>query len=137
MIDFATLELAAAPNQYLVCSAEICRAAAANRPSPVFSVPAAAVKEAWLRVLSNEPRVKLLESDEPHLQFEFVQRTAVFRFPDRITVRFVPLADGHSTLAVYSRSIYGWSDLGTNRRRIERWLTLLEDALEGGNAPRP
>lgn len=134
MIDFATLELATSPNQYLVCAAELCQAEA-NRAPPSFDVPAVSLREAWFQVVSEEPRVRLVESDDDLLQYAFVQRSAVFRFPDRITVRFLPLADGRSTLAVYSRSIYGYSDLGVNRRRVERWLTALGETVGPGSQP--
>ena len=47
-------------------------------------------------------------------------------FPDTIQVDFLSLGENRSTLAIYSRSKYGYSDLGTNRARIERWLSRLQ-----------
>jgi uncharacterized protein (DUF1499 family) len=37
----------------------------------------------------------------------------------------VPVGDSRSTLAIYSRSQLGRSDLGVNLARIERWLDKL------------
>ncbi len=34
-----------------------------------------------------------------------------------------------STLAIYSRSIYGGRDFGVNRERIDAWLTFLREGL--------
>ncbi len=71
--------------------------------------------------------------DEEGQQFDYVQRSARFRFPDIITVRFISVATYHSesqsTLAIYSRSIYGEDDFGVNRERIEGWLKTLHEGL--------
>ena len=55
-----------------------------------------------------------------------VQRSRIFRFPDTVTVQLFPLPDGGSTLAIYSHSNYGRSDLGVNADRVRRWLVLIE-----------
>ncbi len=62
-------------------------------------------------------------------QFDYVQRSARFRFPDIITVRFISVSSSQSTLAIYSRSIYGKSDFGVNRERIDAWLKTLREGL--------
>ena len=36
-----------------------------------------------------------------------------------------PPIGGGSTLVVWSRSVYGWSDLGANRKRVASWLAAL------------
>jgi uncharacterized protein (DUF1499 family) len=59
------------------------------------------------------------------MQYDYIQRTELMRYPDSITVRFIPLADGQSTLAIYSRSHYGRSDFGVNQARIRAWLAAL------------
>jgi uncharacterized protein (DUF1499 family) len=41
-------------------------------------------------------------------------------------VEFVPLGPDRSSLALYSRSRYGEYDFAKNRKRVERWLFLLE-----------
>jgi uncharacterized protein (DUF1499 family) len=56
------------------------------------------------------------------MQIDYVQRTRLLRFPDLITVRFVPVDDTHSTVAIYSRSVWGKGDMGVNRARVEEWL---------------
>ncbi len=52
----------------------------------------------------------------------YVQTSGLFGFPDYVSVRFIELDAGRSTLAVFSRSRLGQSDLGVNKKRVERWL---------------
>ncbi|MEL7028547.1 MAG: DUF1499 domain-containing protein [Pseudomonadota bacterium] len=129
MIDFQRLTPRARPNTYLVCTPELCPRAGAQQESPVFETPAEAVRDAWFEMIADEPRVRQTEADDASLQYEFVQRTAFLRFPDTITVRFVALDDASSTVIVYSRSRYGYSDMGFNRRRVRDWLDKLEARL--------
>lgn len=132
IMDFSALVLHEKPNQYLVCNADICPKAVAHREAPVFDTPAAALRDAWTKVVAAQPRTKLLESDAEHLADEYVQRSAIFRYPDFVSVRFVDLAEGGSTVAIYSRSKYGYSDLGVNKKRIDEWLDQLTKEVEGG-----
>ena len=44
------------------------------------------------------------------------------RFPDLIAVQFMDEKGGTSTLAIYSRSVYGHSDLGVNKARTMGWI---------------
>ena len=131
MLDFALLELPNSPNTYLVCDEHYCPRAEAHRQPVEFPVHAEVLRDAWFRVLKEEPRITYGTADDAHLQYEFVQRSLIFRFPDYITVRFVGLDEGRSTILAYSRSKYGRSDFGVNQRRIERWLDLVETQLNG------
>lgn len=125
-IDFATLTTAGRQNTYLVCPADLC-AQAPDRASPVLAMPATELRDRWMAMIARQPRVERVAADEQALQYDFVQRSWLMRYPDTVTVRFVPLADGRSTLAVFSRSHYGRKDFGVNRARVDAWL----DALSG------
>ena len=122
LLDFATLKLRWRPNQYLVCPPDRC-AARPHREAPAFDADADRLEAAVLAVAHRQPRVEQLEGDGVERAYEFVQRTRKFGFPDLISVRIWPLPEGRSTLGIYSRSKYGWSDLGVNRRRVEAWLS--------------
>ncbi len=95
----------------------------------MFGVSVEQLRERWREVVAVQPRVELLAEDEEGQQFDYVQRSARFRFPDIITVRFISVSPSQSTLAIYSRSIFGKSDLGVNRERIETWLKILREGL--------
>ena len=51
------------------------------------------------------------------------------RYPDTVDVLVLPAEGGRSTVAIYSRSQIGRSDLGANLARIRRWLE--DPALKG------
>jgi uncharacterized protein (DUF1499 family) len=122
-IDFATLALTDKPNQHLLCPADFC-AAEAQEVSPLFDLPLDELRTRWDAVIAAQERVTVLA--ESNGQIDYVQRTAIVRYPDIITVRFIALNPGQSTLAIYSRSIFGTSDFGVNRGRVDAWLAALE-----------
>ena len=62
---------------------------------------------------------------ETDTTFDVEIRTAVFRFPDLVSIEFIEAEAGGATLAIFSRSIYGRKDFGANRKRITRWLSAL------------
>ena len=71
--------------------------------------------------------MRRLAEDAAALQYDYVQRSALWRFPDLVTVRFIAVSPETSTVAVFSRAIYG--DLGVNRKRVTAWLRLLGEAV--------
>ncbi|MFC7689308.1 DUF1499 domain-containing protein [Paeniroseomonas aquatica] len=77
------------------------------------------------------PRTSLIEAWPDRRQAQWVERSALVNYPDIIAAEVVPLPGG-AGLYLYSRSLLGWSDLGVNRRRVDRWLAALEAALRQG-----
>lgn len=71
----------------------------------------------------------------------YVQRSATFGFPDVISVEAVDLGIGdagqRASLVIYSQSVYGYSDLGVNGARLDRWLEQLAEVapLVAGRGP--
>jgi uncharacterized protein (DUF1499 family) len=133
-IDFQTMRRGPKPNQYLVCPLDVCTAKP-DRVSPVYPVPVSVLRDHWMAMIARQPRVEQLTVDPDAWQYDFVQRSRLFGFPDTITVRFIPLANDPSTLAIYSRSHYGYADLGVNRRRITAWLSDLDTSLQALRQP--
>ena len=127
-VDFAALQLTDKPNQFLVCPADYC-GAGPHAASPVFEVADERLRARWREVVAAQPRIELLAEYEDGAQIDYIQRSARFRFPDIITVQFIPLSPSQSTLAIYSRSIYGEDDFAVNRERIEAWLADLGEGL--------
>ncbi len=132
IVDFNTLERASNKNSYLLCSPEHCPYAHPDGPAPVFAIPPERLRTILLDFADKAPNIRTY-SDRMDLelqQFDFIERTPAMRFPDIITVRIYPTDDGGSTMAIYSRSVYGQSDFNANRDRITRWLAIITPAEE-------
>jgi uncharacterized protein (DUF1499 family) len=128
--DFATLTRPGTPNTYLIAPEGLCRQAKIDAVAPVFDVPAARLRQELLGIIIAEPRSSHTLADEQALYDDFVVRSAVFGFPDLISVKFLDVKGGKSTLALYSRSVYGRWDLGVNRTRAQAWLKRLTAAVK-------
>jgi uncharacterized protein (DUF1499 family) len=127
--DFANLTLTWKPNQYLVLPQGFAAKAKAHATSPVFAKAPEQVLDALKRVALAEPRTEVIAEDRAARQLALVQRSKTFRFPDFIAVEAVPVSQGQTALAIYSRAKYGIRDFGVNRARIERWLAALKAQL--------
>lgn len=110
---------------YLACPPDYCSAASAI-VSPVFELPWERLYEYWTEVISGEKRMVSVLTKPDARRFVYVQHSATFRFPDIVTVEFVALGPERSSIAIFSRSRYGEIDFQKNRKRVERWLFLLE-----------
>jgi uncharacterized protein (DUF1499 family) len=110
---------------FLFCPSGYCPAAEAIS-SPVFPMPWERLREYWTEVISGEKRVETIVADPDERRFVYIQHSPTFRFPDIVTVEFVQLGPNRSSIAIYSRSRYGHYDFGKNRKRVGKWLALLE-----------
>ncbi|QHQ34925.1 DUF1499 domain-containing protein [Algicella marina] len=98
---------------------------------PTYAVPAASLAEAFDTFVMEQPRVERVAGSVEAGWITYVQRSETLAFPDYITVQFYDLADTQtSTLAIYSRSRFGHSDMGVNKARVEAWLASIE-SFEG------
>jgi uncharacterized protein (DUF1499 family) len=123
-MDFSRLRLRRSPNQYLVAPVGT-TADPPHRVAPEFDLPVERLAANFRAQALSQPRVTLLSVSADGRNLELAQRSKIFRFPDRISACFLPLANGRSTLVVYSRSRYGRRDFGVNRKRIDAWLAAL------------
>lgn len=125
-IDFGTLKRPRTPNTFLLAPEGLCKQSKIDVTAPVYPVPAATLRQELLNVVIAQPRTSHVFADEKGLYDDFVVRSALFRFPDLVAVKFIDLKGKTSTLALYSRSVYGRSDLGVNRKRSLAWLAALK-----------
>jgi uncharacterized protein (DUF1499 family) len=116
---------------YLACPPDYCSTAEAVA-SPQFDMPWTRLYEYWAEVISGEKRMVRVVNDPDARRFVYVQHSPTFRFPDVVTVEFVPLGLAQSSIAVFSRSRYGEYDFRKNRKRVGRWLALLEKMARPG-----
>ena len=121
VVDFPRLVLRPTSNQYLVCPTDLC-SAVPDFTSKEFEVSAAMLQKQWQAIMDLDSSITLLISSQKKAQLDYVYRTPYWQFPDIITVRFIALGPSRSTLAIYSRSVYGRDDLGANKARVQKWL---------------
>jgi Protein of unknown function (DUF1499) len=127
LIDFARLERPASPNTALA-------APEGFQPAPdiithPYGVPAPRLFAALQEVAARETRTYPAAAYAPELQLHWVARSAVFNFPDLVAAQVTSRGEGASALILYSRSVYGRSDLGVNRKRVLSWLAALDGSL--------
>lgn len=102
-----------------------------------YPVPAGVLYDTLRAVAAAEPRTYLAAEYPNRRQSHYVVRSAVFNFPDLITVAAMDEASGASTLLLWSRSVYGQSDLGVNRARLTAWLAALDRRLAAPRSQDP
>jgi uncharacterized protein (DUF1499 family) len=124
-VDWATLARHKTPNDALVCPPGHCPNAAPDFESAVYPVAPDELLARLKRVALAEPDTRALPADGAHAA-RFLQHTRLMRFPDTIDAQVLPLPEGQSTLALYSRSLVGRKDFGVNRARLRRWLAALQ-----------
>jgi uncharacterized protein (DUF1499 family) len=129
-IEYETLVRARTPNTFLLAPEGLCRNAKPDVVASTYGVTASQLRQAFLAVALSKPRVSHALKDDQALYDNLLQKSALFGFPDLIAVRFMDLGKGRSTLAVYSRSVYGRSDLGVNRARIMAWVRELQETIK-------
>ena len=116
-VDLQTAERTGEPNDFLAATPGY---TTANIDTALAPGPAAGFLQAIADAALGEPRTEILAGAPEEGRITFVQRSAVFGFPDYVTVQ----AEGENR-AIWSRSRYGRSDFGVNAKRTERWLAAL------------
>ncbi|MBF9060212.1 DUF1499 domain-containing protein [Rhodobacterales bacterium HKCCSP123] len=56
----------------------------------------------------------------------YVARSRLMGYPDAISVKLVPVAQG-TRVEIYSRSRFGYGDMGVNAARVARWIESARD----------
>jgi uncharacterized protein (DUF1499 family) len=127
-MDIRSLDKRTESNDALACAAGLC-AVAADFESPAFAVSVEEFLTIAETVVVAEDRTKIVAKDKKLQQLVFVQRSRILRFPDTIWIQGVKTDTG-TALIIYSRSNYGESDFGVNKRRVGEWLAKLTERIE-------
>lgn len=124
-VDPLTAPKPSTPNSYRVGPAGT---EAADAEGPTFRQDAGVVGGAFSRIAADEG-AEVIGGSVEEGWVTYVQQSTLFAFPDYISVRFSDLDDGGSTIAVFSRSRLGQSDLGVNEKRVNDWLAKINAVL--------
>jgi uncharacterized protein (DUF1499 family) len=116
------------PNWYRMvpADAQVTRDPKRDAVPPTFSVSAGELAAAFDSVALADDRVEVLAGSASAGFVTYVQRSLLFGFPDFISVRFIDLPSGGSTLGIFSRARDGKSDLDVNQKRVNRWVEQTE-----------
>ena len=89
---------------------------------PIYDVDAGTLAKAFDAFVMAKDRLERLAGSPDDLFVTYVARTKLIGYPDYVSVAFIDLGEGRSTLALFSRSRFGYGDQGVNRRRLAEWL---------------
>ncbi|MEO0607200.1 MAG: DUF1499 domain-containing protein [Pseudomonadota bacterium] len=118
-INFKSVKRPPKPNTCLVAPENYTLAAEPDFAPPSLDMEADALFAKLLEIVSSERRWSKLESDEMSKKIKFVATTGLMRFKDDVDIEIIPISETKATLAIYSRSRVGYSDLGANRKRVD------------------
>lgn len=132
-VDFQSLTRPRSPNTYLLAPAGLCGAATPDGEAPVFDMPISSLFRAVKGVVSARRDWTSVMIDDEASQISFVPVSRLMRFKDDVSVKVLPVAGdaAKSTLAIYSASRVGYSDMGANAKRVG---ALLDRLADGQNA---
>jgi hypothetical protein len=128
-VDPLTIERPASPNTYFVAPQAMVEDGV-DLEAPIYGAPATIMAKAFDDYVLTQPNIIPLSQSVDGTWVTYVQRTPTLKMPDYISVRFIELEEGKSTIAIYSRSRYGYGDMGMNKARIDTWLLSLSSFEE-------
>lgn len=96
-----------------------------------FDMSAADLQQLVDDFAQNQPRTKRIAGALGDTIMTYVERSVLMGYPDYITVKISPISNAQSKLAILSRSRFGYSDLGVNKKRVHRWLAAIEALIAG------
>ncbi|QPH53914.1 DUF1499 domain-containing protein [Pontivivens ytuae] len=100
--------------------------------APIYNANPALLSQSFDEFVLRQPRVERIAGTPEQNWMTYVQESENLRFPDYISVKFVELADGQSSLAIFSRARLGYSDMGVNQQRVESWLQAIQQFESDG-----
>jgi uncharacterized protein (DUF1499 family) len=124
VMDIAHIVRLSSPNTALAAPAGF--SPAPDIVTGTYAIPAEKLFALVQTVAAAQPNTFQAALYPEQLQVHYVARSSVFNFPDLIMVQVRPETADTSDLILYSRSVYGQSDFGVNRKRAEAWLGALK-----------
>jgi len=130
-ISFKTLKRSTKPNSYLLAPPDLCLAAEPDDGAPTFANSARGLFSQLNEIIAGERNWGDLIADPQALRLKFIARTALMRFKDDVDIMVIApdaQSGGDATgasLAIYSRSRIGYSDLGANKQRVDAIIARL------------
>jgi hypothetical protein len=83
----------------------------------------------WQTPERGSEKLSILAGDLQDGFVTYMVRTPLIGYPDYVSIKIAALDSTTTSLKVLSRSRFGRSDLGLNKKRISAWIVALRDAL--------
>ena len=94
-------------------------------PSPVYSANPTLMAKAFDDFVLRQTKTSRIAGSPEEGWMTYVQLSPSLNLPDYISVKFIDLNGGKSTIAIYSRSRFGYDDMGVNETRLLTWVGTL------------
>ena len=127
-VNFARLERSPTPNDSLACSPGACAGdGIVDVALPFYDAEPGALLDRLDKVVLSDPNIVRVDDKSRPDYRRYVARTPLARFPDTINVEAEDASGSveATVLRMYSRSLLGESDLGTNKQRLADWAARL------------
>jgi uncharacterized protein (DUF1499 family) len=128
LMDMTRIERPATPNSFLAGPRDM-----TPRPDEIIgpmNIASAMLYDRARVAFSAQPRTYVAAEYPAQHQIHYVVRSKLMNYPDLVTVQVNDAGAERSTVVIWSRSVYGRSDFGVNRKRTEAWLTALRQTRE-------
>ena len=122
-VDPRAVSKPSTPNHWLI------RPVGGDARPPNYRLDAPTLAKVVDEVVSAQPRTRLVAGSVASGHMTYLTRTPIMGYPDYVSFRVYATEMGAS-LAVFSRSRFGRSDLGANRARIEAWMEAIDAAVQ-------
>ncbi|MEO0993168.1 MAG: DUF1499 domain-containing protein [Pseudomonadota bacterium] len=122
-VDPMSADRTGRPNDALVATADTTRAEPDRVLAPIAETPDALMARLDAAMME-KPRVARVARSGDGLHVTYVERSALIAFPDYVSVRALAGENG-TNLAIWSRSRFGYSDMGINAARVDQLLDRL------------
>lgn len=124
--ELTTITRTSKPHDALLCSQGLCARTTTDGKLPVFDLsPAALIAALDSAARSVDPNLERVDDGSKPETARYVTRSPLMRFPDTTWLQAVPLGDGKTGLIAYAQAQLGYSDLGANKARLEKWTAAL------------
>jgi hypothetical protein len=125
-IEFAKIENAWPPNNYLVCPIDVCTGTT-DATSPGYAMPVGQLEAIADKAIMSQPGTVKLGGDPARHQFIYQQ--SGLGLADTVWVQYYARTPKRSSLALYSGTGSGlYYDFNTDRERADTWLRAIHDA---------
>ena len=92
--------------------------------APVFAHSPEVVADR-LAIVAQDAGAKIIAGSPQSGHVSYVVHSRIMEFPDAISIRLLPEGQG-TRVEIFSRSRYGYSDMGVNAARVAAWIAAID-----------